>query len=416
MKLFYCLLFCMGSICSSGQLNFRYDNIKYRALYLKEAGRLIQNDPQLLLLDVRSPAEYADSESHPSANIGRLRGSVNISIDSIGSHMKDLAGYKEKSILVYCSHSQRSRAVCKILADSGFKKIYNLNGGMSLINKSTESEFPGKSSNYLSGHPYQLVQKEQAYAIILDKDAIILDLRPKSQFNNTDSLEETNLGHIRNAISLPADELDRRIEELVKYKDRKILLYDLHNSESSKAALKLKQSGFEKIYVLYEGLSRLITNTPSGSELESRIFVNLPNYHIIGTRETLDLLKQSRNLVIVDLRSEKEFRNQCDPKHSYLNQGHLRNAVNLPNETLLEAYFKAKIKTDPVLVYGLGSHTVTGQRLAPDPSVVCAWLHTQGYTRIYLVYYGLYSIIWSVANEENCRDGLVMLADHEGLY
>ena len=61
---------------------------------------------------------------HLTSNIGRLKGAINVSIDSVEKHFNDLKAYKNKTILVYCSHSQRSRVVSKFLADSGFKKAF----------------------------------------------------------------------------------------------------------------------------------------------------------------------------------------------------------------------------------------------------------------------------------------------------
>jgi len=44
-----------------------------------------------------------------------------------------LAPYKEKEIIVYCSHSHRSPQACYILTQNGFSNVTNMNGGMSVM-------------------------------------------------------------------------------------------------------------------------------------------------------------------------------------------------------------------------------------------------------------------------------------------
>src|ERR1700744_911742 len=106
LTLLVCSIFCLGA---KAQINQRFDNSNYKDIYFKEACDLIAKTPDIVLLDVRSPGEYADNDKNISSNIGSLKGAINISIDSIDNHVKDLEAFKNKTILVYCSHSQRSR-------------------------------------------------------------------------------------------------------------------------------------------------------------------------------------------------------------------------------------------------------------------------------------------------------------------
>src|ERR1700677_955103 len=105
------LLFSVTCSTASAQQLWRYDNTNFRAIYFKEACDLIAKTPDLLLLDVRSPGEYADTSQSIESRIGRLKGSINISIDSVEKHFNELLPYKGRTILVYCSHSFRSRRV-----------------------------------------------------------------------------------------------------------------------------------------------------------------------------------------------------------------------------------------------------------------------------------------------------------------
>ncbi|CAN5148058.1 hypothetical protein BH09BAC6_BH09BAC6_21490 [soil metagenome] len=415
-KNLFLLLSCFICLTARAQLNQLYDNVSYKALYLKEASKLIASDPNLLLLDVRSPGEYAENSQSLTLNMGRLKGSVNISIDSIRNHLKDLEQYKDKTILVYCSHSQRSRVVSKLLADNGFKHVNSLNGGMSLVNRSTDAEFPAKAALYTSSLPYELIQSVDAYNFIRNKKNVIIDLRPAAGFNGTDSIADNNIGRIKGAINIPANALDGKMNTLDKYKNRPVMLYDLHNSESVDAALKLTKAGFKKVYVLFEGLSTLMVNTPSGAGLRTELFVSYPKYKIIGPRETIAIVDHMPNILIADVRDKSLFENKG--AMSFLNLGHIKNAQNLPDIAAIHTFLKGKPKSTPVLIYGSGMEgmKMKGVPVSVPPSDICRLLAAEGYTNIYLLGNGLYSVFWAITNVEDCRNGMAILTDHKGLY
>ena len=195
------------------------------------------------------------------------------------------------------------------------------------------------------------------------------------------------------------------------------MVYDLHNSESIAAALKLKNAGFKNVTVLFEGLATLMVNTPSGPGLREELFVYYPKYKIAGSKEAIDLVNNTPGLTILDVRPSANFENKTDK--AYMNLGHLKNAVNLPDEAALTNHLKNIPKTAPILVYGTGMSGMRGMMSnVPmlNENVVCKQLAAQGYTHVYLVYNGMYSMVWSVTNVEDCKDGMAILVDHKGLY
>ncbi len=404
-----CLLLpCFICFNVRAQLNQRFDNIKYKALYLTDVCKLINETPGLLVLDVRSPGEYADTSQYITANIGRLKGAINISIDSIEKHLKDIKSYKDKPILVYCSHSQRSRRVSKFLTDSGFTKVYSLNGGMTLVNKSTEKEFPLKSKLYTTSQPYKLIESDDAYKFIQDKNNLVIDVRPANQFNGADTTEDNNIGHIKNAVNILLSDIDQKIGELAKYKNRPILFCDLYGQDGVAAALKFIKAGFTKVYVLFEGLDTLLPNTPL--PLRKTFYTATPKYIAIGSTEVIDLVNRQKGLVIADMRTKTEFDNKSDK--SYQNLGHIINAVNYTAPALF-AYMEGKPKSTPILIYG---SNMTGMQHGMSAAAVSKQLAEKGFTNVYLIYDGMYSVVWSVTNVENCKNGFAILTDHKGLY
>jgi rhodanese-related sulfurtransferase len=84
----------------------------------------------LVLLDVRSPEEFNGTAPE---KFGRLKGALNIPVQQLQQRMAELNRYKDREIMVYCSHSHRSPRASYMLTQAGFKKVTNLNGGMSVV-------------------------------------------------------------------------------------------------------------------------------------------------------------------------------------------------------------------------------------------------------------------------------------------
>lgn len=412
-SLLVCSLFYLAA---NAQLGQRFDNTNYKAIYFKEACQLLASNPNLLLLDVRSPGEYADTSKYLTSDIGRLKGSVNISIDSIEKHFNELKAYKNKTILVYCSHSQRSRRVSKFLADSGFTSVYSLNGGMTEVDRAANAIFPCKESLFTTAMPYKLMGADDAVAFIRDKNNVVIDVRPVSEFNGIDSSEFANVGRIKNAINIPLSTLDKEIDKLAKYKDSPVLVYELNNHDAMQAALLLTKAGFKNVNVLFDGLEGLLINIPSSSKLRKELVTGMSSYKIIGVRETIDLVNNSHNLVVADMRTKDQFENKS--KDNYYNLGHIKNAVNFTTADL-DAYLKHKPKTTPILIYGAftsAMKSMNGMLPEVNVSLLSKQLAAKGYTNVYLLYDGLYSVLWSSANSEGLRDAKNILTDHQGLY
>jgi rhodanese-related sulfurtransferase len=415
---FALLLFNLACIVAHAQQLWRYDNTNYKAIYFKEACDLITKTPDILLLDVRSPGEYADTSQSIGSRIGRLKGAINISIDSVEKQYNELLPYKGKTILVYCSHSFRSRRVSKFLADSGFTKIYSLNGGMTEVDREPEAAFPCKASLYTTSIPYKLMGPEDAAAFIRNENNIVLDVRPAAQFNGTDSTEANNIGRIKGAINVPKTNFDQSIPGLEKYKDKPILVYALSVSDAMTAASQLKTAGFKNVAVLFDGFDRFLLHFHSTSQLRKEGIIAAPAYQLTGVRETVDLVNNSPGLVIADMRPKDEFQNKS--KQDFYNLGHIKDAVNFTDGTQLEEYLKGKPKNTPVLIYGTFSAAAAAQQMNTmldiDVAPICKKLATEGYSNVHLLFAGLFWMVWASANVDGQQDAKGILTDYGGLY
>lgn len=81
----------------------------------------------ILLLDVRTKEEFNGTAPD---KFGRLKNAINIPVQQLETRIKELDAYKDKEIIVYCSHSHRSPQASYLLTQNGFKKVTNLQYGM----------------------------------------------------------------------------------------------------------------------------------------------------------------------------------------------------------------------------------------------------------------------------------------------
>jgi rhodanese-related sulfurtransferase len=73
----------------------------------------------LLLLDVREDGEFA---------YAHIEGSLHIPLGQIPSRIDELN--PDQDIVVICHHGVRSQQACQYLQQTGFTRLYNLQGGI----------------------------------------------------------------------------------------------------------------------------------------------------------------------------------------------------------------------------------------------------------------------------------------------
>lgn len=89
----------------------------------------VAKNPDILLLDVRTPEEF---NGKAEVNYGKLKNAINIPIQQLESRLGELQQYKNRQVIVYCSHSHRSPQASYLLTQNGFKQVTNMLGGMSV--------------------------------------------------------------------------------------------------------------------------------------------------------------------------------------------------------------------------------------------------------------------------------------------
>jgi rhodanese-related sulfurtransferase len=97
---------------------------KFRNLSGQQARELItknRGNPGFIVLDVRTPAEFA---------AGHLPGAVNVDFRAADFETRASKLERSKSYLVYCRAGHRSGLALPILQRLGFTSLYHLEGGI----------------------------------------------------------------------------------------------------------------------------------------------------------------------------------------------------------------------------------------------------------------------------------------------
>ena len=92
---------------------------------VSEVKRRIQSNQlnNTIILDVREPAEL-------KGELGVINGALNIPVGQLTQRIIELEKYKEKDFITVCRSGGRAHTAAAILLQLGFKKVFNMSGGM----------------------------------------------------------------------------------------------------------------------------------------------------------------------------------------------------------------------------------------------------------------------------------------------
>ncbi|WLC80202.1 rhodanese-like domain-containing protein [Clostridium estertheticum] len=91
----------------------------------QEAVKLIRENKNLIILDVRSKSEY---------QTGHINASKLMPPNEIASRISELEKFRGKPILVHCASGGRSPKAVNVLLKNKFGPIYHMNHGLSDFN------------------------------------------------------------------------------------------------------------------------------------------------------------------------------------------------------------------------------------------------------------------------------------------
>lgn len=89
-------------------------------------GLISQNDGSLIVLDVRTAAEFAEGHLEGAIDIDYYQATFRSDLDKLD---------KGRAYLVYCRTSHRSTSAMSVMKDLGFQEVYNMLGGIERWNQ-----------------------------------------------------------------------------------------------------------------------------------------------------------------------------------------------------------------------------------------------------------------------------------------
>ncbi len=317
--------FCLLSIAAGAQ--YKNDNVLFKTVDPQDLCAALQKNNGYLILDVRSKGEYDDT-SATRMNIGHLNKALNINVQELGTRLNEIKAYKDRPVFVYCNHSQRSRRASKMLADSGFAKVYNINGGMTSLYYTNAKEKDCLQSMIVSNNKYAIISPNDLCKKLSEKskDVFVLDVRSDSAFRHITTDAKVNAyGYVRGAANIPLVDLEKKLSSIPRNKE--IIVTDLSGMDAAKAGKLLTEKGYEKVSVLIEGIDRWLIEDESNI-CGNKLYLSPVDYTLMSSSGFGRFAQNNKDYLLLDVRTKEDFNNQN--KNSGRNIGHLKNALNIP--------------------------------------------------------------------------------------
>ena len=111
--LFFALLLLTGCAAPAGE------PAAYQQISQEQALEIMQSQKDVVILDVRTPEEYA---------AGHIAGAVNLPNETISDQEIPSLPDKDQTLLVYCRSGNRSKQASRKLADLGYTRVLEFGG------------------------------------------------------------------------------------------------------------------------------------------------------------------------------------------------------------------------------------------------------------------------------------------------
>ncbi len=380
-------------VAITANAQFKADNVKYTTVFPEELCKTLMANQGYTLLDVRSQGEYDDTSTSVGLNIGHVKNSMHIDIRELPKKWKELLAYKDKPLFIYCSHSQRSRRASRLLADSGFTKVYNVNGGLTdFYNQGIESN-PCSGLEIVTALPYKILSSKEFASTIKDgKSYYIIDLRSDSIFKGI-ALEEKSKaqGHFNDAVNIPFDKFSTGS---TTFPSKPILLVDEYGSESPHAAKILIEKGYKDVSILFDGMDGWVDYATNTTDKIAVKWTRDISYTLLPADDFNKMIADKKEFTLIDVRTKDEFNNGS--KNYWQNIGQIKGAINIPFTELKTNSSLPQSKDAVIVVYGFNAQ--------PEIFEAAKWLKDQGYKNVSVLQGGIWSLRWTSHNIKGKAD------------
>jgi rhodanese-related sulfurtransferase len=217
----------------------------YKNVSVCKAEKMIEKE-DVFLLDVRTPAEFNKTHIEGATLIPLKNVSAQ---DPIALPPEELLPARinevpaDKKILVYCKTGGRSATASSLLINAGYKKVYNMEGGIDA---------------WLAKGFTVNVNVSKANELLKTGNFFLLDVRTPAEFDE-EHIDGATLIPLKNVptkdpVALPPEQLlAQRLCEIPK--DKLILVYCLSGTRSDTARDLLVDSGYRNVYNMVGGIT-----------------------------------------------------------------------------------------------------------------------------------------------------------------
>jgi len=376
--------------CLFVKAQYKNDNVLFKTVDPSELCATLEKNKGYLLLDVRSPGEHNDTSTSPKYNLGHLKGARNIDVSELDKRLSELQQYKDKPVFVYCSHSQRSRRASKTLVDSGFTKVFNVNGGMTAIYYTGAKEMDCLKTLVETSNPYRLISANELCAQLAKQGPpFILDVRSDSAFRHISrNAKENAAGFFSGTVNIPLNVLPDRLNDLPK--EQNIVITDLNGDDAARASVFLNKKGFKNVAVLIEGIDRVLSSDEQDLWCKNGFLYQSPvTYKMLSSAEFGRFAKTNTGYLPLDIRTKAEVANT--DSNYWKNIGHLKNSINIPAAELDKNIEQLKTYKDKeIVIYSFGSGS--------EIFAAAERLQKAGFKKVNVLVGGIFTLRWTAAN------------------
>jgi len=327
-------------------------------------------NPDLILVDVRQPDEYAQ---------GHVEGAINIPIRELADNLGALSDL-DAPIVTICGSAWRSPIAMASLQIMGYDNVRSMSGGMRAwtdagLAVSTEGFEPmisqapaGLDPDVVAAVDAQLSGLPEGWGSIKAEDLNIeLAETPPDLLIDVRTPEEWAKGYIAGAVHMPLQSLMSYVDELPEDKAANIVVYCGVGHRGNIAATMLRTLGYTNVRNVSGGIGGWTTaglpleGAPEAEAEAAPAFdlnaaltdyvAGLPgNFNAVRVADVETAISENPDLVLVDVRTPDEYAD-----------GHFEGAINIPISELTDHLDLLPALDADIIVYcGSGHRSALG--------------------------------------------------------
>ena len=217
---------------------------------------------------------------------------------------------------------------------------------------------------------------------------LLLDVRSKGEFYDTSTSASLNIGHLKGAVNMDINDMEKRWKELLPYKNKPIFIYCSHSQRSRRCSKFLADSGFTNIINVNGAMTEVNLLKKTNMACAKELYETYNKFKLLSPQETAQLMISKKDLFILDVRSDSAFKGIAKDAASNA-QGKLKGAVNIPFAELANSLNKIPKNKSILVVADYGRETNLAATLLTD----------KGYSNVNAVFNGMSQWIGSSEKE-----------------